>query len=398
MWAEKYRPKSEKELEGQELAVLALKNFLKNFKKQDKKAVLVYGPSGCGKNSLVNALAKELNYDVIEFNASQLRDAKEIKEILKPATQQQSLFGKGSIIFIDEAEAFTWLDRGGLSAMVSLLTETKWPIIFAAGNLWDKKLNELRRKVQQIEIRKLDYSNILKILERVCKKENLNIEKSILEKIALKAMGDARGAINDLQSLAFTEINEKMLDSLGEREKEASIFNALSLIFKTKDAKAALEAFDNVNLPLDECILWLDENLPLEYSEKELEKAYGVLSKADIFRKRIMKRRHWRFLVYINALVTAGVATAKKEGKKEYVSYKRLSRLLKIWMAKQKNLKRKGLAEKLAKAMHCSFRKAYKELPLFEMIFRNSDKSELVHFSKNLRLNERETEYLASLG
>ncbi|MBU2496520.1 MAG: AAA family ATPase, partial [Nanoarchaeota archaeon] len=278
MWAEKHRPKCIKEIQGQELAFLKLNDFIKNFNtkrntKTGKNAVLLYGPSGTGKNSLIYIVAKELDYDVIEFNASKLRDSKIIKGILKPATQQKSLFGKGSIIFIDEAEAFTWFDRGGLSAIISLIEETKWPLIFAANDLWDKKLNELRSKVEKIEFRKLDSTCITKVLQNICEKENLQISKEVLEKIALKSKGDARGAINDLQSLAFIEINDSVINTLGEREKDESIFQALSLIFKGKP-QDSLAALENVNMPLDECFLWIDENLPLEYSGKELAQAY----------------------------------------------------------------------------------------------------------------------------
>ena len=83
--------------------------------------------------------------------------------------------------------------------------------------------------------------------------------------------------------------------------------------------------------------------------------------------------------------------------KKKYISYKRLSRLLKIWMAKQRNLKRKAIAAKLAKVAHISKKKAYKELPLFEIIFKNSDEKEIETFSRQLRLDEDELSYITNL-
>lgn len=395
MWAEKYRPNSTREIVGQEIALAMLKKFVVNFEKQSKKAVLLYGPPGVGKNSLVYVLAKELGYNVVEFNASHFRDSSKIKEVLKPVLQQRSLFSKGNIIFIDEAEAFSYLDRGGLNAIIKLINESRWPIVFAANNLWDKKLNELRKKVMKIELKSLDYTKIVRILERICEKEDITINKDVLKRIAIKVRGDVRAAINDLQSLAFLKkVDESILNSLGEREKEESIFNALSAIFKSSSAVSVLNTFDNVNLPLDECLLWLDENLPLEYSGKELEEAYKKLSKADIFRARIIRRQHWRFLVYINALITAGIAVAKKEAKRHYVSYKKLSRLLKIWIAKQKNLKKKELARKIAKHCHCSINRAYKDLPFFEIMFRHASKQELEKMAKTFGLNDSDKEYL----
>lgn len=402
MWTEKYRPKTLKELAGQELAYRRLEDFIKNFSRQEKNAALLYSSSGSGKNSLVYVLAKDLGLEVIEFNASQLRDKEKIKSVLGPATQQQSLFGKGKIIFVDEADAFAGIDRGGLAAIMALLENTKWPIVFAASDLWDKKLNELRSRVISLQLAKLSYVDIAKILQRVCDGEKLPLSKEILEVLAVKSQGDARAAINDLQSIAFLqnfiEIDKKVIDSLGEREKEGSIFNSLSLIFKSRNAREAIDAFDSVNMPLDECILWLDENLPLEYSGKELAEAYDALSRADIFRRRIMRHQHWRFLAYVSVLSTAGVAAAKLSEKRNYVSYKRLSRLLKIWMAKQKNLTRKEISRKIARATHCSQKQAYKDMPLFEIIWRNSGPEELSSFSRQLRLDEGEGKYLQGLG
>ena len=401
MWTEKYRPKGLKELAGQELVYRKLEDFVKNFSRQDKKAALLYAPSGTGKNSLVYLLARDLGLEVLEFNASQLRDKEKIKGILAPATQQHSLFGKGKIIFVDEADAFAGIDRGGLASILLLLENSKWPIVFAASDLWDKKLNELRSRVLQLALGKLTYLDVAKILQRVCDGEKLSLNKEILEALAVKSRGDARAAINDLQSIAFLqnfiEIDKKVIDSLGEREKEGSIFNSLAVIFKSKNARDAMDAFDSVNLPLDECILWLDENLPLEYSGQELAEAYDALSRADIFRRRIMRQQYWRFLAYVSVLATAGVAAAKLGDKKNYVSYKRLSRLLKIWMAKQKNLTRKEIAGKLARFTHCSKKQAYKDMPLYEIIFRNSKEEELWKFARQLRLEEGEAEYLQKL-
>jgi len=134
MWAEKYRPETLKEVVAQELAGKLLLDFVVNFKKQDKKAAIIYSAVGTGKNSLVYALAKELDYEIVEFNASKLRDKESIKGLLSPASQQQNLFGKGTIIFVDEAESFTWLDRGGLSAIIPLLEKTILSFLLTALN------------------------------------------------------------------------------------------------------------------------------------------------------------------------------------------------------------------------------------------------------------------------
>ena len=94
--AEKYRAKKYTELLGQDAAIEEMKMFLKQFPK--KRALVLYGPAGTGKTSLVLAAAKENNLEILELNSSDLRNKKKLEETLRPATQQQALFKKGKII------------------------------------------------------------------------------------------------------------------------------------------------------------------------------------------------------------------------------------------------------------------------------------------------------------
>ena len=66
------------------------------------------------------------------------------------------------------------------------------------------------------------------------------------------------------------------------------------------------------NINLDDLMSMLEENLPEVYTQsKELYKAFENLSKADLFKGRIHKRNHWRFLVYVNFYLTYGVSNSK---------------------------------------------------------------------------------------
>ena len=92
----KYIPQHSSQIIGQSLALVQLKEFIQNYKKQKYKAALLYGPVGTGKTSSVYALAKELNYDILEINSSDWTDEKSINLIVGGALGQQSLFFRGS--------------------------------------------------------------------------------------------------------------------------------------------------------------------------------------------------------------------------------------------------------------------------------------------------------------
>jgi replication factor C large subunit len=91
-WCEKYRTKAFSDIKGQELAIDKVKVFLKTFPK--KKAVVLHGPPGVGKTSLAYAIASETDSEILELNASDLRNKEKIAQIVGPASQQRSLFRK----------------------------------------------------------------------------------------------------------------------------------------------------------------------------------------------------------------------------------------------------------------------------------------------------------------
>ena len=172
------------------------------------------------------------------------------------------------------------------------------------------------------------------------------------------------------------------------------IITALNRIFKTTDLKIAISAFDNVDEDLDEQLLWIDENLPKEYTKPEdLARAYGMLSKADVFSRRIKRWQHYRFLVYINALITAGIASAKGEKYKNLVGYKPTGRILKLWWANQRLAKKKEIAGKIAEKTHSSKKEILKStMPFLPIMFKNREmRKDIINY---LSLNEEEVEWL----
>ena len=92
LFSVKYTPESTEQIKGHDQAISELKDFIVNYKQQRQKAALIYGPIGNGKTSSVHALAKELNYDILEINSSDVRNQEKMNSFLNAALGQQSLF------------------------------------------------------------------------------------------------------------------------------------------------------------------------------------------------------------------------------------------------------------------------------------------------------------------
>ena len=382
--AEKYRIKSFSDIVGQEKAVIAVKEFLQQFPK--KKALVLYGPAGTGKTSLAIALAKENNLDILELNSSDLRNRAKLEETLKPATEQMSLFKKGKILIMDEVDGVTGTDIGGIPELTRLIETTKFPIIMTCNDVWQSKLSPVRAKSKLVEMKTLPTSTISKILERICRLENIKENPHFLNQISIKSQGDVRAALNDLQ--AYSIGKDITIDSTEKRDIEENIFNILRKLFKERDP--FLNLFDSSELSLDEIFLWIEENIPKEYKNETLTKAYYALAKADVFRGRIYKNQSWRFLIYQNIFQSAGISLAKPSILQGFTKYERPKRVLKIWLNNQKIAKKKTIAQKYARYVHCSTKRALRDFPLIKPMLKD------LEIQNTLKLSDEEIAYLQS--
>ncbi len=397
-WTRKHQPASTKEIVGQENALAVLRRFVSDYKRQKKRALLLYGPAGSGKTSSAYAIAGELGLEVVEVNASDVRNQESINSVLGAALKQRSLVSKGKVVLIDEMDGIAGReDRGGLSAIVKLVSESSFPVVITANNPFEKKFSALRKKAELVEFKKLSYHEVHSALDVVCKKERITCEGEALKALAVRSGGDIRGAINDMQLLAHDTrtITKEEITELFERNREESMTVALLKVFKNSDLKVAVEAFSNVNEDLNEAMLWVDENLPKEYTlPEDIARAYEAMSKADVFNGRIRRQQYWRLLTYVNDLLAGGVAVAKQKRSSSAVEYKQTSRILKLYIANMRFMKRKAIAQKIAEKTHSSAKEVIKStMPYIKIIFRNNREAAR-QITEEFELDREEVEWL----
>ena len=388
LWTEKYRPKRISEIKTNNKEASSIKEFIQNYK---KGSIILHGITGNGKTSSIYVIANELNYEIVEVNASDVRNKEKIQAIVGNSSKQISLFNKGKIILVDEIDGLSGTkDRGAIPALSKIIDKSNHVIIMTTTTPYNSKFQSLRKKSKLIEFKPITNDDINSHLKDICKKENLDFDENTIKSISWKSAGDLRAAINDLQSLKKqNSITNNNSDN--ERDIKNDIKDSLRLIFKSKTCLNVLDSINKTDINHDEAFLWIDENLPKEYSGKDLKEAYEALSKADVFRGRIRRQQYWRFLVYINALLTAGIACSK-EGKYSHVTnYKPTTRIFKLWRAKNKNLKKKAIAGKIATATHCSSKKTMKDtMPYLRYLYKQNRQL----LTDELELDEDELKYL----
>ena len=389
-WIRKYRPRKLKEFVNQKEAVEQVLKLVENYK-PGGKAILLYGPPGCGKTSLAYAIAGELGLELVEINASDMRDAKTLRAVIGEAMKQKSFFHKGKIILIDEIDGMSGTyDRGGIQELGRLINNSRYPVILTANDPWDQKFRDIRKVSVMVNIPRLNSRDIKKKLLEIARKEGLRVDDEAISMLARNSSGDLRAAINDLETLSrgSRHITLQDVKSLGWRERETEIFEALGRILKSTSIDTSIGAFDYVDMDLNEAMLWLEKNIPKEYKNiDDLARAMDALSIADIYMGRITRRQYYRLMVYASLFMTSGVALAKREKYPGFTKMDKPTRILKIWMANQKNEKKKQLAEIMARRMHTSKRVAYRDvLPFIIPLLR--DKQQRERLAKWLRIDE----------
>ena len=355
---------------------------------------MIFGPPGTGKTCSVYAIANELGMELLEVNASDTRDKENIQKIVGSSSMQLSLFGKPKVILVDELDGITKDDFGGIPELVRIIEKTRFPLILVANDIEDQKFKPLIKISEVVEFTRIGHNEIFQLLKSICEKEKILYDEIALKILSTRAGGDVRAALIDLQTISSSgeKITREDVLQLSERQQEENIISSLIRIFKSTDPKVAVSAFENVDVDFDTMKLWVDYNLPLEYKSKDLANAYDCMSMADVYNKRIIRRQYWRLLNYINLFMTVGIAVAKESKNNIPVKYKKPMRLLQVWMANQKNVYRKRIAEKIAMHTHCSAKRAFKEVIYIKAAAKN--KTYIKSISEALRLDEDEQEWL----
>jgi len=416
-WVEKYRPKTLREVIGNNQAIREILQWAEEWERGEPryKALIIVGKPGCGKTTVARALAHDMGWGVIELNASDIRNEKNIKEIALRGAIYQTFTDEGEyistkkggrkLIIFDEAdnlyEGVKDGDRGGKKAIVETIKSTKQPIILIGNDyysivsgVWGKALQSLSKI---IKFRALTKSQIVKILKKICSAEGIMCDSQILYSLASKSGGDLRAAINDLQAIAQGKKVVKIedLDVLGWRDVKNQIYQATLVTLHTTSFWDAKRNLSNLDETPDFILLWIEENMPLEYTKpQDLVRGYEYISKADVYLGRVMRRQQYSLWSYTMDLI-AGVSVAKeKKYDKHPKKYNFPSWLLYMNRSKKVREVRDSLGTKLGRIFHTSKGEVLENiLPHFHVIYDNDEELRLFYTSI-LHLDEDEISYL----
>ena len=344
MWSEKYRPQRLIDLIGNEDA---RKSFVEWFKKWRKgtKPLLLVGPPGIGKTTMANLASRDFNFDMISLNASDVRNKKNIQEILEPVLGNQTVLGQ-PMIFIDEVDGIHGRsDYGGVEALINILKESTIPIILAANNGSSDKMKKIKKVVKTIVLRPLPPRLLRLYLNMILEKENAQINPGILIKLISESNGDIRSMLNSSQALisGFEPFTERTFESLDIEEGINAFYKSQSI----DEARAVLYSM-RID-PREKINAFYSSIITSSISHLEMENFLQVISEADLLYGRIMKTQEWRLLRYLDSIL---LGLYKKDTTIRYsqynLSWQVLNRL------RWDGSKFKSISKNLSKQLHIS--------------------------------------------
>ncbi len=256
------RPNKIEEFVGQDHFMYPGSLFYNSIKNKTFDSAIFFGPSGTGKTTLARIIAKEMDGNFFEINAS-TTGTKELKELIDRA--KLSFYGlekKTTYVYIDEFHRWNKLQQDSLlkaleEGVIKFIGSTTENPYFAVNNAVISRVRNI------YEFRRLTPDNLLTILKRTLEDcsvgfGNLNIkyDEDALRILAELANGDARVALDTLGFIVDnlsedTVIDQKIVSEAMQRkvgfyDKGDDRYNLLSALQKSirgSDPDAAIHYF-----------------------------------------------------------------------------------------------------------------------------------------------------------
>jgi hypothetical protein len=245
-----------------------IKTILTNFEKNkfdvlQKRGIYIYGAPGSGKTEFITRLLKDINYDIINYDAGDIRNKSIIETITRNNMSSKSIISlftaspKPIAIIMDEIDGMNNGDKGGINSLIKLIRQKKTkkqkleettynPIICIGSYHHDKKIKELTKVCYTFELKIPTHGQINTIMNKIMLDNPAELNNNITTFI--------NGDLRKLASIyKIYQNNNNILDN-----------ELFSNIFKLKtfneDTKIITKKLLNESYQLNEHLTTLNEN------------------------------------------------------------------------------------------------------------------------------------------
>ena len=201
--ASRLRPTTLDEVVGQQHIVGKDKLLYRAIKADKLSSIIFYGPPGTGKTTLAKVIAHTTSAEFMQINATSA-GKKDMEEVITAAKNNQGMYGKKTILFIDEIHRF---NKGQQDYLLPYVEDGTIILIGATTeNPYFEVNGALLSRSVIFELKKLSKDDIETLLLRAINDKekgmgayNAAIDEDALEFLADVSNGDARAALTALE-------------------------------------------------------------------------------------------------------------------------------------------------------------------------------------------------------
>ena len=201
--ASRLRPTTLEEVVGQKHIIGEDKLLYRAIKADKLGSIIFYGPPGTGKTTLAKVIANTTSAEFTQLNAT-VAGKKDMEEIVRGAKERLGMYGKKTILFVDEIHRF---NKGQQDYLLPFVEDGTLILIGATTeNPYFEVNGALISRSLIFELRPLEKEDIKTLLRRAVYDEkkgmgsfHAEIDEDALEFLADISGGDARNALNAVE-------------------------------------------------------------------------------------------------------------------------------------------------------------------------------------------------------
>lgn len=201
--ASRLRPTTLDEMVGQQHIIGKDKLLYRAIKADKLSSIILYGPPGTGKTTLAKVIAHTTSAEFLQINATSA-GKKDMEEVIAQAKNNQGMYGRKTILFIDEIHRF---NKGQQDYLLPFVEDGTIILIGATTeNPYFEVNGALLSRSSVFELRPLSQEEVETLILRAVQDEKKGmgsyhavIEEDALHFLADLAGGDARSALNAVE-------------------------------------------------------------------------------------------------------------------------------------------------------------------------------------------------------
>lgn len=314
-WVIKHSPKNPEDLLLSQDNYNKIHNWLTDFKEKKTKTncLFLYGGTGSGKTACAHTFLKKFNYNIVEFNSSDITKKTIFSNKLNDILYKKNIINmfnkehQETAIIMDEIDGINLNEKYVFNELINSIFPkqkhrylTHNPFILISSSL-DKKQKNIIAKSLFIELKHPSFLQLENLSMLILDKEKKNYTKGEIKQIIDISVYDIRQVIINLEYYKNIDININKIKYDNKKNIEIDDYKYINTLY-SRYTRPNNYIIENKNILY---MIFYENFVNFIISRKEdknkyrlILKIYKHFSDSDIYDKCIYKKHMWDLIDY----------------------------------------------------------------------------------------------------